>query len=312
MMDFDLETDDALTGMAAWFEKDATTGVFTLYALHLTGGVPDAAPGGGFAIQPLVVGSTTYTSDLLNMYSATNAFAERAVRMVAVSPNGNAAVVWRVYNGLSAEPAKGQLFTRRYLNGAWGPTELVEASTGVAWQYYDLAIDDAGDMIAASIGGSDYRFLHGRAGAAWAPSQVLVPVSGYSSLPYVALEPTTGVGLVTYLDPTTLRGALTGAFYDPVAQALSPTFTIDDPTQSASLSGAPRSTPAARPRSPSSRCPRCCRPAPTRPAAPSSTSSPASEGPGRSGQRQRRVAALLADAVAVGDVRVPVVVLCPV
>ncbi|MCE9578722.1 MAG: hypothetical protein K8W52_36695 [Deltaproteobacteria bacterium] len=236
MMDFDLETNDALTGMAAWFEKDAA-GVYTLYALHLTAGVPDAASGGGFDIKTLVVGSSTYTNDLLNYNSATNANPDRAVRMIATSPSGNAAVMWRVYNGLSTDPAKGQLYARRYLGGVWGPTELVEASTGVAWQFYDWAIDDAGDMIAASIGGSDYRFLHGKAGAAWAASQVLVTVSGYSNLPYVALEPTTGAGIVTYSDPSTLRGALTGAFYDPVTQTLSPTFTIDDPTQSASASG---------------------------------------------------------------------------
>ncbi len=231
-LDFDVQTNDALTGFAAWFQKDPATSFYALYARHITSGVPDAA-----GAVKLAQGTNTFITDFMNYNTVTAQVAQRQVRTIAVSANGNAAVMWKAYNG-NATTNKAQLYALRYTGGTWAMTpELVDNQPTSSWDYFDWGIDDAGNMTAVLLGQADYGFTHALAGGAWASHTSLKTVSGFSSLPYLALDSVSGRAIATYLDQSSGRSALKGVFYDPTSHALGPAFTIDDPTQSFSLSG---------------------------------------------------------------------------
>jgi hypothetical protein len=102
-----------------------------------------------------------------------------------------------------------------------------------------LAIDDAGNAIAAvwtnNVG---YDFFNATLGGAWSAPKRLANVTGYTALPHVALDSTTGKGIATFRDPSAgTLAPLRGVFYDPTAHSLSAAFTIDDPQQSGGESG---------------------------------------------------------------------------
>ena len=236
-MAFSLETNDSLTGFAAWYENDSSTNLDSLYALHITKGVPDTVAT-AYDIKTLAVATATYTTDVFNYNSVHPVSASREPRMIAVASNGNGAVVWGVYNGLSTGTVHGQLYVRRYASGAWAAPELA-ASQGPGYSAEDWAIDDAGNVITEvwtnNVG---FDFFSGVVGSAWSAPQHLTDSNGASALPNVALDSTSGKGIATYRDPSLgIRAPLRGAFYDPAAHALSPAFTIDDPQQSGGEGG---------------------------------------------------------------------------
>ena len=225
-----LETNDSLTGFAAWAEHDLGTGLDALYALHVTAGVPDTAAA-VYDIKQLVVGTNNYTTDVFNQYSVHGASFDREPRVIAVSANGNAAVLWGAYNGLSTATNKAQLYVRRYTSGAWGALEPVAAQSS-SYSSYDWGIDDAGNVIAEVwTNGVGYDFYSGVLGSPWSSAQHLTTYNGGTTR--VSVDSSSGKGLLTFRDPVLgARAPLRGMFYDPTTHALSPAFTMDDPSQS--------------------------------------------------------------------------------
>jgi hypothetical protein len=236
-MSLALETNDSLTGFAAWYEQDATSSLMALYALHVTHGVPDAGSN-GFDIQQLALATKNFTTDVFNYNSQHNVVASNEARMITASASGNGAVVWPVYNGLATGAIHGELYARRYLAGTWGPVELV-ASQGPSFYGPDWAIDDVGNMIVVTqTNNVGFDFFNGVEGSAWSAAQRLANVNGSLAVPRIAVDSGTGKGVVTYRDQSLAsRAPLRGAFYDPTTHALSPAFTIDDPQQSGGESG---------------------------------------------------------------------------
>jgi hypothetical protein len=237
-MALDFAANDALTGFVSWFEQDSTSTLAALYALHVTAGVPDTVSGGAYDIKQLAQGTQNFTTDVFNFNSQYTVSSDREPHMLAVSANGNGAVVWGVYNGLSTGANKGQLYVRRYTSGAWGAAELA-ASQGPGFAVSDLAIDDTGNVIAnVWTNNVGYDFFSGVMGSAWAAPKRLANVNGSTALPHVALDSTTGKGIATFRDPSIgVRAPLRGVFYDPTDHSLSAAFTIDDPQQSGGESG---------------------------------------------------------------------------
>lgn len=243
LMNFQLETNSALDGMAAWYERDAGSQIVTLYALHFTAGMPDPKNGGGYDIKAIVVGGLTSVDDLINQWSVPSTGSQRQPRAVAFAENGNAAIVWHVWNG-SATMDKGTLYARRYLGGVWGANEIV-ATQEYSFERSDFGIDDDGAMLLAELettGGSPagYRFTHAAAGAAWAPLQPIGGVSGTAALPYLAVDSASGWGVVTFSD-VAARSEEAGraAIWNPTTQTLSAAFTVDDPAQGPTFSPRP-------------------------------------------------------------------------
>lgn len=243
LMNFQLETNSALDGMAAWYERDATSQIVTLYALHFTAGAPDPKNGGGYDIQAIVVGGLTSVDDLINQWSVPSTGSQRQPRAVAFAENGNAAIVWHVFNG-SASMNQGKLYARRYLSGSWGANEIV-AAQNYGFERSDFSIDNDGAMLLAELettGGNPagYRFTHAAAGAAWAPLQKLGGVSGTAALPYLAVDSASGWGVVTFSD-VAARSEEAGraAIWNPTTQTLSAPFTVDDPAQGPTFSPRP-------------------------------------------------------------------------
>jgi hypothetical protein len=232
-----LETNDALTGFAAWYERISSTSLSTLYALHITNGVPDTVAS-AYDIQALAVGTKTFTTDVFNFNSVHNVASSNEPRMIAVSAGGNAAVVWPVYNGLATGTLFGGLYARRYTAGAWSAAELV-ATQGPSFYAPDWAIDDAGNVITVTqTNNVGFDFFAGVKGSAWSTAQRLANVNGSLAAPHIAVDAGTGKGVVTYRDQSLAsRAPLRGTFYDPTSHALSPAFTIDDPQQSGGEAG---------------------------------------------------------------------------
>lgn len=230
MMGLSLETNDSLTGFAAWFERDSGTNLDALYALHITNGVPDMVAN-AYDIKQLVVGSNNYATDVFNQYSVHGVSEDREPRMIAVSANGNAAVIWSAFNGLSTAANKAQLYVRRYISGAWSPAELATAQVS-SISAFDWGIDDAGNVIAEVwTNGAGYDFYSGVLGSAWSAAQHLTTYNG--GMTRVSVDSTSGKGLLSFRDPALgIRAPLRGVFYDPTTHALSPAFTMDDPSQS--------------------------------------------------------------------------------
>jgi hypothetical protein len=232
-----LETNDALSGFAAWYEKDTASDLISLYALHVTAGVPDAG-GNGYDIQQLALATKNFTTDVFNYNSQHNVAASNEARMVSVSASGNGAVAWPVYNGLATDATHGELYVRRYIAGTWGPVELA-ASQGPSFYGPDWAIDDNGNMIVVTqTNNVGFDFVSGVEGSAWSAAQRLANVTGSLAVPRIAVDSGTGKGVVTFRDQNNAsRAPLRGVFYDPTTHALSPAFTIDDPQQSGGESG---------------------------------------------------------------------------
>jgi len=232
MMQLYLETNDALTGFATWFERDATSKLDAIYALHITNGVPDSVAS-AYDIKQLVLGTNNYMTDVLNQYTLHNtSFTSAEPRRVAVSANGKAAIVWSAYNGLSTETNKAQLYLRRYIAGAWSATELVTAQP-TSISTYDWGIDNAGNVIIETwTGGAGlgYDFYTGVLGSPWA-TQHLNAATG--PVTRVSVDSVSGKGMISFRDQTLgARAPLRGQFYDPTSHSLSPAFTMDDPTDS--------------------------------------------------------------------------------
>ena len=229
-MGLGLETNDSLTGFAAWFERDSTSNLDALYALHITNGVPDTVAS-AYDIKQLVAGTNTYTSDVFNQYSVHGAAQDREPRMIAVSANGNAAVEWSAYNGNSTSANKAQLYVRRYSAGVWGAVELVASQTP-SFSAYDWGIDNAGNMITEVwTNGVGDDFFSGVAGSPWSTAQHLTTYNGGTTR--VSLDSVSGKGMLSFRDQSAgARAPLRGLFYDPVTHALSPAFSMDDPKQS--------------------------------------------------------------------------------
>jgi hypothetical protein len=232
MMQLYLETNAALTGFVTWFERDATSKLDAMYALHITNGVPDSVAS-AYDIKQLVLGTSNYMTDVLNQYTLHNtSFTTAEPRRVAVSANGKAAIVWTAYNGLSTETNKAQLYLRRYIAGAWGATELVTAQPS-SISSYDWGIDDAGNVIIEAWtggAGTGYDFYSGVLGSPWAAQHLNASVGPVTR---VSVDSVSGKGMITFRDLTLgARAPLRGQFYDPTSHSLSPAFTMDDPTNS--------------------------------------------------------------------------------
>jgi hypothetical protein len=230
MMGVYLETNDSLTGFAAWSERDSGTNLDALYALHITNGVPDSVAS-TYDIKQLVVGTNNYTTDVFNQYSVHGDSEDREPRMIAVSANGNAAVVWSAFNGLSTGTNKAELYVRRYISGAWSAAELVTAQVS-SISAYDWGIDNAGNVITEVwTNGTGYDFYSGVSGSPWSTAQHLTAYNG--GMTRVSVDSPSGKGMLTFRDPALgARAPLRGLFYDPTTHTLSPAFTMDDPTQS--------------------------------------------------------------------------------
>jgi len=231
MMQLYLETNDALTGVVTWFERDATSKLDAIYALHITNGVPDSVAS-AYDIKQLVLGTSNYMTDVLNQYTLHNTSNTTAEpRRVAVSANGKAAIVWSAYNGLSTDTNKAQLYVRRYIAGAWSATELVTAQP-TSISSYDWGIDNAGNVLIETWTGSGtgYDFYSGVLGSAWATQHLNATVGPVTR---VSVDSVSGKGMITYRDQALgIRAPLRGQFYDPTSHSLSPAFTMDDPTNS--------------------------------------------------------------------------------
>lgn len=231
LMGLDVRANAAGDGLVAWFEKNPTSGDYALYALHLTGGAPDAT------IQTIVTGSQTYVTDLLNQYSVLGTSPADPFGMVGVSDHGAGAIVWHTYNGSAPTgTAPATFYARRYTGGTWGPIETIATSAGVDWHFFDVGVDDAGDVFVASLGGP-YQLLVGLVGQAW--QALVLNAASHFIQPYVAVDGVTGRAFVTWYESNGARGVVRGAIWDPVAHVLSPGFTLDDPTQKTSEAARP-------------------------------------------------------------------------
>ncbi len=225
-----LETNDSLTGFAAWIEQDSSTNLQALYALHITNGAPDTVAS-AYDIKQLVVGTNNYTTDVFNQYSVRGVSEDREPRVIAVSANGNAAVEWSAFNGSSTSANKAQLYVRRYVAGVWSVTELVASQTP-SFSAFDWGIDNAGNVITEVwTNGVGDDFYSGVLGSPWSTVKHLTTYNGGTTR--LSLDSVSGKGMITFRDPTlSARAPLRGLFYDPVTHSLSPAFTMDDPKQS--------------------------------------------------------------------------------
>ncbi|MFT3924762.1 MAG: hypothetical protein QM778_19670 [Myxococcales bacterium] len=222
LVDLDFDTRGALTGFISWAEQVADSADEpTLFALHLTNGVPDTVGGGALDIKTIV--------DPLKQTDLFPETIEQKSDMLAVSENGNAIIVWRSYDG-----TKWHLNARRYLSGSWGSTEDIRTSAN-AIHDVSPAIDNAGNAIVATWeNGVQFGFTYAAAGAAWAPlAQLTTATNGTPSM-RVALDSASGKGVVVYRDEkVSFYAPLRGAFWDPDSKTLGPSFGIDSPVESA-------------------------------------------------------------------------------
>jgi len=234
-MGFSLVANGSLDGAMAWFEQGTS---IELKVVHISGGTPDTDGQGGYDIQTLATSATP--SDEVSINSLMNQTAQYEPTHVAVSANGNIAVMWsnsRYDSQTTITTAT--LNARRYF-GAWGDRELAASQAAGTFSNFYFAIDNQGDMILAErTHGYHNAFAYGPHDAAWSPLQVLT-TNPTSTLPYVALDSATGKGAVTFRDlagPS--RAPLKAARFDPTTRALSAPFTVDNPTESAPDSGRP-------------------------------------------------------------------------
>ncbi len=232
MMALGLDTNRALTGVMTWYERDQGTSVVSLYGVHITAGVADTA-GVNPDVQQLVVGGATSVNDLVNGYSVPGTQPAYQSRDVCVSENGHAAIVWNAYNGLATAANKATLYVRRYAAGSWGSNEIVDADPAKQWNYFECATDDAGAVLVSSMGFKDYRLFHAAAGASF-DAPIILATNGVSTISHVSMDSTTGRGFVTFKATTPTYPRLSGRFWDPTTQQLSPEALIEDPTQSSS------------------------------------------------------------------------------
>lgn len=229
-MSLDLQVNANLDGFAMWYEEDASY-VPTLYSLHFTGGVPDKAAGVP-DVQALVVGGSTNTSDLLNQNSKWFSSWGHPNRLVSVSSNGNAGVVWGVYNwNAPTGTPKTSVYAMRYLGGSWQARETVSTAmpSDARPPFADWAIDDQGDMLVVFTTSSNRMSSVGLAGAAWtAPAAIPGTVGNGAPMVFLDLDHTTGNGFVTTTDAS---AKLKGHFYDRATQSLSAPYALDVPSQ---------------------------------------------------------------------------------
>jgi len=227
-MYLDFQTNSDLDGFAVWFERDSANQNVSLHGVHFTDGLPDRV-NGDVEVVTLVAGSQTYATDLMNFNSA----GKNELRNVAVAENGNAAILWKVYNFQAAGDDKATYYARRYVGGAWQASEVVVRQPNFTWSIMAWDIDDDGNILALLVGNSGASYAYRPSAGAWSDVASLTTLST-SRQPAVKLAQSGGQGMLVFHDYLRSRFSLLGAFVDASAGTRSPIFPIDDPTEDAS------------------------------------------------------------------------------